>query len=170
MQAQTSQGQSVEKAIDSFSNCEANRNNGGNISQENTEFASHHDSSGEHLVSSIDTPVVPDISNIEHYNRCSTVSGGTKDLGQENLKCLDLGTNYASTLPEHSGGTENTKFDDHETGIRGVSSNMAVQSVGDLSNDFTHTFMLDEEMELEQKPVRKDGLFAARRYCMLLFF
>ncbi|KAG2674108.1 hypothetical protein I3843_13G107000 [Carya illinoinensis] len=163
LQAQTPQGQSVEKAIDSFSNREANMNNAGNISQENAELASHDESSVEHLLSNRDTPVVPDVTNTEHYNRSAAFSGGTKTLGCENLKCLDLATCYASLLPEHSGGTENTKFDDHETGSRGVLSDMAVQNVGDLSNDFASTFMLDEEMELEQKPVRKDDLSSARR-------
>lgn len=144
-------------------------NNAGNISQENAELASHDESSVEHLLSNRDTPVVPDVTNTEHYNRSAAFSGGTKTLGCENLKCLDLATCYASLLPEHSGGTENTKFDDHETGSRGVLSDMAVQNVGDLSNDFASTFMLDEEMELEQKPVRKDDLSSARRYACLCF-
>ena len=46
-----------------------------------------------------------------------------------------------------------------------MSSDMA----GDLSNDFANTFMIDEEIELEQKKIKNnDFFFPARRYYMHL--
>ena len=45
-----------------------------------------------------------------------------------------------------------------------MSSDMA----GDLSNDFTNTFMIDEEIELEQKMINNDDFFPTRRYYMHL--
>ena len=38
----------------------------------------------------------------------------------------------------------------------------------DLSSDFANTFMLDEELELEQKTLKNDGFSPVRRYCMIL--
>jgi hypothetical protein len=163
-QAQTPQGQPVERAIDSFANGDANENNVGNISKENVEFPSHDGSLVEHSWSNGDTPVVLHISNTEDDN-----GGGAQALGCENLKCPDLGTSSGSLCPDHSQGIERLKFDDHRTESRGVSSDMAEQNVDDLSNDFANTFMLDEEIEIEKKTIKKDDLFFPRRYCILLF-
>lgn len=163
-QAQTPQGQPVEKAIDSFANGDANEKNVGNISKKNVEFPSHNGSLVEHSWSNGGTPVVLHISNTEDDN-----GGEVQALGCENLKCPDLGTSSGSLCPDHSQGLECLKFDDHRTESRGVSSDMAEQNVDDLSNDFANTFMLDEEIELEKKTIRKDNLFSARRYYMHLF-
>lgn len=163
-QTQTPQGQTVENAIDSFVDGDANENNVGNISKENVEFPSHDGSLVEHSLSNGDTPVVLHISNTKDSD-----GGGAQALGCENLKCPDLGTSSGSLRPNHSQGVERLRFNDHQTERRGVSSDMAEQNLDDLSNDFANTFMLDEEIELEKKTIKKDDLFSPRRYYMHLF-
>ncbi|XP_059429455.1 la-related protein 1A [Corylus avellana] len=155
-QTQTPQGQPVEKAIDSFVDGDANENNVGNISKENVEFPSHDGSLVEHSWSNGDT--VLHISNTKDSD-----GGGAQALGCENLKCPDLGTSSGSLRPNHSQGVERLRFNDHQTERRGVSSDMAEQNLDDLSNDFANTFMLDEEIELEKKTIKKDDLFSPRR-------
>jgi hypothetical protein len=43
------------------------------------------------------------------------------------------------------------------------------QNLADLSSDFANTFMLDEELELEQKTLKNDECSPVRRYCMVLY-
>jgi len=62
--------------------------------------------------------------------------------------------------------TEPKIFDNNETGNMDVLNDMDVQ---DLSNDFGNTFMLDEEIELEQKMLKKSELSSSGRYFMVLF-
>ena len=163
-QTQTPQGQPVEKAIDSFVDGDANENNVGNISIENVEFPSHDGSLVEHSWSNGDAPIVLHISNTEDGD-----GGGAQALGCENLKCPYLGTSSGSLCPNHSQGVERLKFNDHWTERKGVLSDMAEQNLDDLSNDFANTFMLDEEIELEKKTIKKDDPFSPRRYYMHLF-
>ena len=44
------------------------------------------------------------------------------------------------------------------------SSNVGAQNVDDLSSQFSSTFMLDEELEIEQKAIKKDDLTSSGRY------
>lgn len=122
----------------------------------------------EHLSSSRDT-LVPLISNTEQDNLSDNSNVRSQALGCENLKFSNLGPSYRSLHPDHSEGAECTKFDDHGTESRGLLSDMTVKNVGDLSNDFANTFMLDEEIELEQKTIKKDDSFSSRRYQTRLF-
>ncbi|XP_039026395.1 la-related protein 1A-like [Hibiscus syriacus] len=52
---------------------------------------------------------------------------------------------------EQSQGIHPIRFNDCKTESVELSSDVTIQNVSDLSNDFAHTFMLDEELELEQK-------------------
>lgn len=45
-----------------------------------------------------------------------------------------------------------------------VAGNASIHDVNDLSDDFAGTFMLDEELELEQKALTKNG--PTKRYCI----
>ncbi|XP_031389019.1 la-related protein 1A isoform X2 [Punica granatum] len=47
--------------------------------------------------------------------------------------------------------------DDHVTESEEVAGNASIHDVNDLSDDFASTFMLDEELELEQKALKKNG-------------
>ncbi|GMJ08955.1 hypothetical protein HRI_004564700 [Hibiscus trionum] len=55
---------------------------------------------------------------------------------------------------DQSQGIDPRRFNDHKTESLELSSDVTIQNVSDLSNDFTHTFMLDEELELEQKTMK----------------
>ena len=63
---------------------------------------------------------------------------------------------------DQSQGVEPVGFIDHRTERVELLSDVTTQNVADLSNDFTHTFMLDEELELEQKTLKT--LSALNRY------
>ncbi|GMY24183.1 la-related protein 1A [Fagus crenata] len=160
LQAQTPQGQSIEKVIDSFANGDANKKNVGNISEENVEFP-HNGSLVEHLLPNRDTPVVPHISDTEHDNMSANFNGGTQALGCGKLKFSGCGP--SPLCPDHSQREEHAEFSVDGTESREMLSDMAVQNVGDLSNDFANTFMLDEEIELEQKTIKNNDLSSARR-------
>ncbi|CAA0805922.1 La-related protein 1A [Striga hermonthica] len=57
--------------------------------------------------------------------------------------------------PSQGGDTVKSPVDkSHEKTKRVVIRNLKVQSPDDLSNDFSNTFMLDEELELEQRTVK----------------
>lgn len=45
-----------------------------------------------------------------------------------------------------------------------ISSNVGARNVDDLSSQFSSTFMLDEELEIEQKTLKKDDLTSNGRY------
>lgn len=82
-------------------------------------------------------------------------------------KCTSFGPNNATTAYSH--GTPSMKsdvYDSHENIIVELPSNSATQKLEDLSNDFSSTFMLDEELELEHKTVNK-RLSTTGRYYML---
>lgn len=56
----------------------------------------------------------------------------------------------------------------------GISSNVGAHNVDDLSSQFSSTFMLDEELEIEQKTIKKDDLTSSGRYmidsnCLMIF-
>ena len=63
---------------------------------------------------------------------------------------------------DQSHGVEPIRFTDHRSQSVEILSDVTTQNVADLSNDFTHTFMLDEELELEQKTLKT--LSALNRY------
>ncbi|XVF46377.1 hypothetical protein PTKIN_Ptkin03bG0022200 [Pterospermum kingtungense] len=52
---------------------------------------------------------------------------------------------------DQSQEAESVRCINHRTDDVGLLPDIMIQNVADLSNDFTHTFMLDEELELEQK-------------------
>lgn len=155
----------MEKDIDSFVNGDAIENNVGNNSEEHVEFPSHGGSLVEHLPPNRETPVIPLISDTECDDMSAIVNGGTQALGCGRVKFSDRGTSCSPLSRDHSQREKHTEFSVDGTEGREMSSDMA----GDLSNDFANTFMLDEEMELEQKTIKNDDLFSARRYSMRLF-
>lgn len=157
-QAQTPRDQSVENDLNSFLDDGACGNNMGKILVENVEFPSHDGSLLDDSFSNRDTSVVPQISNIK-----DDICDETKALGCQNLKHPDLVTSSGSICQDHSQGVGAQKLNYHGTQSRGMPSDMAEQNVDDLSNDFANTFMLDEEIELEKKTIKKDDLFTSRR-------
>ena len=63
---------------------------------------------------------------------------------------------------DQSQGVEPVRFNDHRTESVELLSDITIQNIAHLSNDFTHTFMLDEELDLEQETLKT--LSALNRY------
>jgi la-related protein 1 len=76
----------------------------------------------------------------------------------------DLGACYTTPYPDNTQGFRPLALNYHVT--EGMED---AQNLADFSNDFANTFMLDEELELEQKSLKNDGCSPVRRYCMVLY-
>lgn len=83
----------------------------------------------------------------------------------ESVKLCDFDT-ISSNLRDLQ-ETEPKIFDNNETRNLDALNDMDVQ---DLTNDFGNTFMLDEEIELEQKMIKKSELSSSGRYFTVLFY
>ena len=137
----------------------------GKDSKENAEFPSHAGSLMEHLPPNRETPVIPLISDTKRDDMSAIVNGGAQALGCGRVKFSNRGTSYSPLSGDHSQREKHTEFSVDGTEGKEMSSDMA----GDLSNDFANTFMIDEEIELEQKKIKNnDFFFPARRYYMHL--
>ncbi|CAA2968364.1 Hypothetical predicted protein [Olea europaea subsp. europaea] len=78
---------------------------------------------------------------------------------ESNNKHNGLDLNKSSSFPSTSQGPDSVKLSiigGSENRKTQMHSNLVVQNLNDLSNDFSSTFMLDEELEMEQKIVTKD--------------
>ncbi|XP_015873343.2 la-related protein 1A [Ziziphus jujuba] len=82
---------------------------------------------------------------------------------ESSRKFSDLGTSYNSTCSDHSQGIDPVRFDGHGTEGTEMSSDVAAKNLDDLSNDFSNTFMLDEELEFEHKTMKKEVHSSVRR-------
>lgn len=146
--AQTPQGQLVENAMNASKNDEFNEDNKSSVG---------------HLMSSRD---IAHGSNTGPNNEKVLCGGDGGALVKENCNSygrLDSGSNIKfsnlstskSACPDYTQGTE--------PGSMEVPSDLALHNMDDLSNDFASTFMLDEELELEMKTVKKGDLSSNKR-------
>jgi la-related protein 1 len=76
----------------------------------------------------------------------------------------ELGACHSTPHLDRAQGTGPPTFNYH--GTEGMED---AQNLADLSSDFANTFMLDEELELEQKTLKNDECSPVRRYCMVLY-
>ncbi|KAF7831505.1 la-related protein 1A [Senna tora] len=97
--------------------------------------------------------------NTEHDIECHRSNNKSEAVTGESVKFTDLDTSH-NNLCFYSQDTKAKKFDDNESGNV---EDLADMEVRDLSNDFATTFMLDEEMELEQKMLKKDDFSSSTR-------
>lgn len=67
---------------------------------------------------------------------------------------------YSKT--SHSVGMNSYRVAENEE----IAENASIRDVNDLSDDFAGTFMLDEELELEHKMLKRNG--PTKRYCIFL--
>ncbi|KAG8496258.1 hypothetical protein CXB51_009321 [Gossypium anomalum] len=77
-------------------------------------------------------------------------SGGNGNLNRK----LTVDSNIKFSDIDQLQGIDRIRFNYHRTESVELSPDVIVQNVADLSNDFAHTFMLDEELELEQKTTK----------------
>ncbi|XP_044483660.1 la-related protein 1A isoform X2 [Mangifera indica] len=130
-----SPSQQLENSIDLINKGDSNEGNTGEASEENTEIQPNRDSAD-----------ITHDSNAEQSDNLSGIENRDDSSCQNQLQ-----------------RDESARFVDHKAESLESTSNMAVRHLNDLSNDFANTFMLDEELEIEQKTAKKDELTAARR-------
>ncbi|XP_022752836.1 la-related protein 1A isoform X2 [Durio zibethinus] len=129
-EAQATENQIVENVINSCENSEVNEVNARDNSEENDNF-----------------PL--DSGSLEHVSPEGNPAEVTRKSNSKHASVPVL-LNDA----DQSHGVEPTSFTDHRTQSVEILSDVTIKNVADLSNDFTHTFMLDEELELEQKSIK----------------
>lgn len=155
--AQVHQSQVVEGADNSCQNTDAVGDKTEESSEANLKDAAHNSILTEQDQSNKDTFQVPHMNREQdtechHSNDIPHEVNGENDTTSNNISC-------------HSEETEPKIVDYSETGNIDV---MADMNIRDLSNDFGNTFMLDEEIELEQKMLKKTELSSTGRYFIVL--
>uniref|UniRef100_A0A5B7AK57 Putative la-related protein 1A n=1 Tax=Davidia involucrata TaxID=16924 RepID=A0A5B7AK57_DAVIN len=173
--AESPQEQLVEKVIVTLKNNGFNDKNSVDSFGRTDEFPSSNESVVEHLSSDRDAKKESVTGNAEHNRemvlcdcRTQAFGGGNGDSSrglnsESNINSSDLDGIDGSPNPQ---GVEPARFVNHEihkSESMGVPSNLGEKNLDDLSNDFASTFMFDEELELEQKTIKKDHLSSIRR-------
>lgn len=79
------------------------------------------------------------------------------DSDKDSLESITSGDNFGNPSKGSSSRTNNYKSGNLK------SSADEKRNVEDLSNDFSNTFLLDEELDLEHRSPRKSGLSMSKR-------
>ncbi|KAI4308279.1 hypothetical protein L6164_031369 [Bauhinia variegata] len=153
---QVQQNQLVQNATNSIENIDEIGDET-KISEVNPKDSAQDATLVEHKQSHKDTSEVSCI-NAEHDNENHFSNHKSQGITGDTAKFFDRGTK--NNLSCHSQETEPKNFYDNELRNMEVSADMDVNY---LSNDFSNAFMLDEEIELEQKMVKKSDLSSTRR-------
>ncbi|KFK26365.1 hypothetical protein AALP_AA8G239200 [Arabis alpina] len=96
------------------------------------------------------------------------IGDGDKDSSEsltnrDNSKNPSQGTSKPTAYDCSSEGAQSSRTNVHGSNILKKSSSAERRKVDVLSNDFSNTFLLDEEMDLEHKSPRKSGLSMSKR-------
>ncbi|KAK2640995.1 hypothetical protein Ddye_022758 [Dipteronia dyeriana] len=165
--AQTPQDQPVDNAADSSVNGDANGDYTRETSEGNVEFLSATGNLVKHIPASSDSTEVTHNSITEHCSKFVQPDDGKQGTENGDLTTSvsesDIGTSYDISCQDQSQVVEPASSGDHGAEKLEPSLNLAAQNLNDLSDDFANTFMLDEELEIEQKKMKKDDLPTARR-------
>ncbi|KDP46005.1 hypothetical protein JCGZ_14912 [Jatropha curcas] len=146
----------------------ANEDNAKGISEENVDFSSHNAGLVENRLLNGGAPELihagkEDDSTsvlINADKQAAGVNAIPNPVADLSIKLSDLDTGYNAAY--HTQGSKPAVSSYSVTGLE-ILSDIPAQSLGDLSNDFSNTFMLDEELELEQKTQKNDGISPLRR-------
>ncbi|CAN6695131.1 unnamed protein product [Malus baccata var. baccata] len=116
-------------------------------------------SDGKNLMSCMPSNTIPDTDNVQFDGGSLASSDNNSALNEKltsksNCKSSDPKMDHCSDHPYHSEGIETGRYDDDRP--EGMPSDMDMKNLGNLSNDFANTFMLDEELDLEQKIIKDD--------------
>lgn len=138
-------------------------------------------------------PSVPNVSSMEHQPLTSDIKKISinnnmeqrkKREGQEvgsrsSCSGMDLGcqpnngfnskTHNESNCPASSQGSDSVKLMNLENSGSRKLSGLDAKNLDDSTNDSSSTFMLNKELELEQKTIRNDLPSTAGRYFRLFF-
>ncbi|XP_015973451.1 la-related protein 1A isoform X3 [Arachis duranensis] len=145
--------QVVEDALKSSENTEVDGDKTKDISEANFK-----DAAQNHIQSNTDTSQSSHMNNEQDSEIHHSKNNSHAATGQR-VKYSNHNTTN-SNLSFYYKETDAKIFDDTETGNADVSADTDIR---DLSNDFGHTFMLDEEIELEQKMQKKTEVSSPRR-------
>ncbi|KAE9596276.1 putative winged helix-turn-helix DNA-binding domain-containing protein [Lupinus albus] len=158
--AEIQQRQLVEDATNSFENAGAVGDKTEEASEANPKDAVENASLVEHIRSNTDTLQASRVNKEQDTESRHSID---KSLATscENVELSDFCTN-SNRLCYLSQETETKTFEDNEGGD--VLHDMDIK---DLSDDFSNTFMLDEEIDLEQKMLKKTELSSTKRYCIV---
>ncbi|GMI81837.1 hypothetical protein HRI_001852900 [Hibiscus trionum] len=153
--AQPTQDQLVENVIDSCGNGGVKEDNSRNTSEENIKFPLH-GGNLEHVTLEGNPVRVTHKSNKKHAtaqvplnDEKQVFSGGNPDLNRNLIS--DSHTKLSDV--DLSQVVDPVRFTDLRTKSMDL-LDVTVENVADLSNDFTHTFLMDEELELEQQNLK----------------
>ena len=105
------------------------------------------------------TPKILDM-NIKYDDDNHLSNHKSKVLSSKGASCSHLDTSN-DNLHCHSQETELKSYDDDENGNAKVSDDIDGR---DLSNDFANNFIIDKEIELEQKEIKNTDFSPAKRY------
>ncbi|KAI6685402.1 hypothetical protein NL676_031315 [Syzygium grande] len=95
---------------------------------------------------------------------CDAECNSNGKTSQSTVKCVNHATGTPSPFPDDIQGTESTTWGNYvKQRNQAPSITSRNINVSDLSDDFSSTFMLDEELELEQNTVKRDDLSLIRR-------
>ncbi|TKY57085.1 La-related protein 1A [Spatholobus suberectus] len=156
--AQIQQSQLVDGAVNSLENSDAVGDKTKETSEANLKDAVHNSILAEHNEPNKDTLQVSHM-NQEKNTESHHSNDKSRAVTGESVKFCDFDTTN-NNLCSHSQETEPKISENIEAGNMDVLADMDVR---DLSNDFGNTFMLDEEIELEQKMLRKTELSSSGR-------
>ncbi|QCE01528.1 la-related protein 1A [Vigna unguiculata] len=155
--AQIQQNRDLDCTVNSLENSDAAGDNTRGTSEEKPKDAVHNSTLAECNQLNEDKLQVSH-ANQENNTESHYSNGKPIVATGESVKLCDFDTtsNNLHDVQE----TETKIFDSNETRNMDVLNDMDVQ---DLTNDFGNTFMLDEEIELEQKMLKKSDLSSSGR-------
>lgn len=151
------------------------QDNARGFSKENVEYSSynHADGEEEQRLTNGEAPEAMQVGTNEgesaSFHAVKQAMGGVnadpngKSVTDLNAKLSYLDNSCNAAYVAHSDGNEPAVSKYHATDGMEISSDMTSHNLGDLSNDFANTFMLDEELELEQKTLKNDSECPVRR-------
>ncbi|WVY90017.1 hypothetical protein V8G54_035531 [Vigna mungo] len=156
--AQIQQNQLVDGAVNSLENSDAAGDNTIETSEANPKDAVHNSILADHNQLNEDELQVSRANQGNNNTESHYSNGKPIVASDENVKLCDFDTISSNLRDLHE--TEPKIFDNNETRNLDALNDMDVQ---DLTNDFGNTFMLDEEIELEQKMIKKSELSSSGR-------
>lgn len=155
--AQIQQSQLVDGTVNSLENTDAVGDKSKETSEANLKDSVHSSNLAEHNQPNKDTSQVSPMNQDQNTENHHSDDISHAVTGESIKFCdFDSANNDLCCRQE----TEPKEFDNNEAGNMVVLTDMEGR---DLSNDFGNTFMLDEEIELEQKMLRKAELSSSGR-------
>lgn len=166
---ETTHAQPVEAGADSYGNKDLKGENTKHWVDENVQCVPSTGNSLEHIPATWSSSEAAHIS-VDNSSEPVQCDGekipyfAENGDGRTSISESDVKTNYNKSYQDQSHEAESASFVDRFANNSERSPSTDVPNHNDVSNDFANTFMLDEELEIEQKAIKKDDLPTDRRY------